>query len=258
LTVGGGPPVLPQGGGYADINGLHLYYEVHGRGRPLLLLAGGLQTFELCFGDLVPALATDHLIICAELQGHGRTADTGRPMALPQLADDMAQLIGHLGVAPADVFGFSLGGIVALELALGRPDLVGRLVLGSVDYRPGHEEAMAEPTPEMAARLPTEADFQAMRDAYTAVAPEPGHFDAFAERTSSMVHALEGWSDDEMRSLRAPTLLVVGDTDFTPLPHAVALAELIPRAQLAVLPGTTHMRVPGHEVLLPLLRAFLA
>jgi pimeloyl-ACP methyl ester carboxylesterase len=224
---------------YAPVNGLQLYYEIRGSGRPLVLLHGGLMTIDLNFGPLLGPLAASRQVIAVELQGHGHTADTGRPMTIEALAGDVIALLDHLGIAEADVFGFSLGGLVACAVALGAPARVGRLIVASSDaYRPPGRES----PPLGEDRLPTRADFQAMRDAYDAVAPDPAHFDEFAARTSAMVHEFAGWTD-ELRSLRAPTLLIFGDHDFSPLPQVAEMFEVLPDAQLAVLPGTTHMGV---------------
>jgi pimeloyl-ACP methyl ester carboxylesterase len=207
---------------YAPVNGLQLYYEIRGSGRPLVLLHGGLMTIDLNFGPLLEPLAASRQVIAVELQGHGHTADTGRPMTIEALA-----------------FGFSLGGFVAYAVAFGAPTRVGKLIVASADAHrpPGRESAPLDDD-----RMPTPADFQAMRDAYDAVAPDPAHFDAFAARTSTMVHEFPGWSD-ELRSLRVPTLLLFGDRDFSPLPDVVETFTLLPNAQLAVLPGTTHVGV---------------
>jgi pimeloyl-ACP methyl ester carboxylesterase len=239
---------------YALVNGLRLYYERHGSGRPLVLLHGGLMTIDLNFGMLLEPLATGRQVIAVELQGHGHTADTDRPMTIEALAGDVVALLDSLGIAEADLFGFSLGGLVAYAVALGAPDRVGKLIVASADAHrpPGRESA-----PLGEDRMPTPTDFQAMRDAYDAVAPEPAHFEKFAARTSAMVHEFPGWRD-ELRSLQAPTLLVFGDRDFSPLPDVVELFELLPNAQLAVLPATTHMGVtrrPGE--LLALITPFL-
>ena len=232
---------------YASVNGLQLYYETHGSGRPVVLLHGGLLTIDLNFGPLLGPLAASRQVIAVELQGHGHTADTGRPMTIEALAGDVVALLDHLGITEADLFGFSLGGLVACAAALGAPARAGKLIVASADpHRPPGRESV----PLGEGRLPTSADVQAWRDAYEAVAPDPAHFDEFAAKTSAMVHEFAGWTD-ELRSLRAPTLLIFGDRDFTPLPDVVELFELLPDAQLAVLPGTTHvgvMRRPG-EVL---------
>jgi pimeloyl-ACP methyl ester carboxylesterase len=215
-----------------------------------VLLHGGLLTIDLNFGPLLEPLAASRQVIAVELQGHGHTADTGRPMTIEALASDVVALLDQLGIAQADLFGFSLGGLVAFAVALGTPARVGKLIAASADaYRPpGRESA-----PLGEDRLPTPADFQAWRDAYDAVAPDPAHFEEFAAKTSAMVvHEFPGWTD-ELRSLQAPTLLIFGDRDFTPLPDVVEMFELLPDAQLAVLPGTTHVGVtrrPGQVLAL--------
>jgi pimeloyl-ACP methyl ester carboxylesterase len=234
-------------GGYAAINGLQLYYEVRGSGgRPLVLLHGGLQTIDQCFGNLIPGLAGRHQVIGVELQGHGHTGDIDRPMRPESLADDVVALLVHLGFDRADVFGFSLGGIVALTMGLHHPERVGKLVIASVDCRPDNAEFERPDDPDVARRMPTAADFQAMRDGYRQVAPDPEGFDAMAEKTSSMVHSLDGWSDEHLGAVTAPCLVLLGDTDFVPLPNAVAMFDALPRAELAVLPATTHMGVTRH------------
>jgi pimeloyl-ACP methyl ester carboxylesterase len=246
-------------GGYAAISGLQLYYEVHGSGgRPLVLLHGGLQTIDQCFAHLIPDLAERRQVIAVELQGHGHTGDIQRPMRPESLAEDVVGLLDHLGFDRADVFGFSLGGIVALTMGLRHPQRVGKLVIASVDCRPNHAEFERPDDPDVARRMPTEADFQAMRDGYRQVAPEPDDFDAMAEKTSSMVHSLDGWSDEQLGWLTAPCLVLVGDTDFVPLPNAVAMFDALPQAELAVLPATTHMGVTRHtERVLALVGPFL-
>jgi pimeloyl-ACP methyl ester carboxylesterase len=232
---------------YALVNGLQLYYEIRGSGRPLVLLHGGLLTIDLNFGPLLEPLAASRQVIAVEFQGHGHTAATGRPMTIEALAGDVVALLDHLGIAEADLFGLSLGGLVACTVALGAPDRVGKLIVASADAHrpPGRESA-----PLGEDRLPTLADFQSWRDAYDAVAPDPAYFDELAAKTSAMVHEFPGWTD-ELRSLRMPTLLIFGDRDFSPLPDVVEMFGLLPDAQLAVLPGTTHVGVtrrPG-EVL---------
>ena len=239
---------------YAPVNGLDLYYEIRGRGKPLVLLHGGVHTIDLTFGPLLEPLAAGRQVIAVEFQGHGHTADTGRPMTIEALAGDVVALLDQLGIAEADLFGFSLGGLVACAVAVGAPDRVGRLIVASADPHrpPGRESAPIDDD-----RLPTRDDYLAMRDAYRAVAPDPGHFDEGAARTSAMVHEFPGWTD-ELRSLRAPTLLIFGDRDFSPLADVVEMFELLPNAQLAVLPGTTHVGITRRfDEVLALMRAFL-
>ena len=241
---------------YAPVNGLQLYYETHGSGRPLVLLHGGLLTIDLNFGPLLGPLAASRRVIAVELQGHGHTADIDRAMTIQALAGDVVALLDYLGIAEADLFGFSLGGLVAYAVALGAPTRVGKLIVASADAHrpPGRESA-----PLGEDRMPTPADFQAWHDAYNAVAPDPGHFEEFTVRVSTMVHEFPGWTD-ELRSLPAPILLIFGDRDFSPLADVVELFDLLPDAQLAVVPGTTHVgltRRPGelHALITPFLDA---
>lgn len=247
--------------GYAPVNGLSMYYEVHGSGRPLVLLHGGLLTIDLSFGEIWPELADGRQVIAAELQGHGRTADIDRDLELSYLAGDVAALLDHLGIGQADVAGFSLGGGVALQLALDHPDRVGRLVLVSVSYAPdGYHEEITDPARHATStRMPTAEDFRQMREAYDRLAPDPGHFDAFAAKASRAAGSLKGWTPEELGRITAPTLLVFGDHDFVRLEHAVQMHGLIPGAQLAVVPGATHMSVLRRtDLFIPLVRAFLS
>ncbi|HEX4540258.1 MAG TPA: alpha/beta fold hydrolase [Acidimicrobiales bacterium] len=147
---------------YADVNGLHVYYEQRGEGPPLVLLHGGLTTLELSFGVVMPLLAEHHRVIAVELQGHGRTADIDRPMAFEHLATDVVGLLDHLGIERTDVFGFSNGGLTTYELLVHHPSRVRRAVVASADHR---NDRGGEVDPD---RLPTEADFAGMRDAYAA------------------------------------------------------------------------------------------
>ena len=247
--------------GYAPVNGLQMYYEVHGAGRPLVLLPGGVTTIDLSFGDLIPGLAANRQVIATELQGHGRTADIERDIELGYLAGDVAALLDHLGIGQADVLGFSLGGGTALQLALDHPDRVGRLILASVSYAgDGYHEEITDPARyATSTRMPTADDFLQMRDAYARLAPDPGHFEVFAGKVSRAANNMKGWTAAELGSITAPTLLVFGDHDFIRLEHAVETHGLIPGAQLAVLPHATHMDVMRRtDLLLPIVQDFLA
>jgi len=238
---------------YAPVNGLQLYYEVHGSGRPLVLLHGGLLTIGLSFGSLVEPLAAGRQVVAVELQGHGHTALTDRPMTIEALASDVIALLDHLGIEQADIFGFSLGGLVAYAVALGAPARVGKLVVASADaLRPPGRESV----PLTADRMPTAADFEQMRAAYLEVSPEPARFEESAAKTSTLVHEIPGWAD-ELGKLQAPTLLVFGDRDFSPLTDVTELFQALPDAQLAMLPGTTHIDVTRRPELLTLITSFL-
>jgi pimeloyl-ACP methyl ester carboxylesterase len=236
---------------YADVDGLQMYYEDRGQGPPVVLLHGGLLTIELTFGLVVPLLAEHHRVIAVELQGHGRTADIDRPMTFGHLAADVVGLLDRLHIEQADIVGFSLGGLTAYELLVHHPRRVRRAVVASADHR---NDRGGEVHPD---RLPTEADFAAMRDAYASVAPDPAHFAVFAEKTAAMVHGFGGWSDEQLRAIEVPVLVLIGDTDFILVENAAEAAELMPNAQLAVLPGTTHMGVTRSELFAPVVELFL-
>lgn len=236
---------------YADVNGLRLYYEERGDGPPLVLLHGGLTTIELSFGTAMPQLAEHHRVIAVELQGHGRTADTERPMTFAHLAADVVGLLDHLGIEQADVFGFSLGGLTTYQLLVDHPGRVRRAIVASADHR---NDRGGEIDPE---RLPTQQDFAAMRDAYAAVAPDPGHFEAFAAKAVGLVHGFGGWTDEQLRRIDVPVLVLIGDTDFILVPNAAEAVDLLPHGQLAVLPGTTHMGMTRSSLVPAVVEAFL-
>lgn len=253
---------MPSNSAYAEVDGLKMYYEVHGAardtGRPLVLLHGGVLTVDLTFGAVLPALAAARHVVAPELQGHGHTADIDRAITVPNLASDVVALLDELGIEQADFLGFSLGGLTALEVAVRRPDRVGRLVLASTHYaQEGYHEEVRIPD-YSSPLLPTEADFQEMADAYAAVAPRPEHFQDFLAKCSTGAHGPLPWSADDLRALDAPTLLVIGDTDFVRVEHAAEMQRLIPGARLAVLPDTTHMSLMRRtSLLLPMLDEFL-
>jgi pimeloyl-ACP methyl ester carboxylesterase len=253
---------VPSSTGYAKVNGLEMYYEQHGGAdgskRPLVLLHGGVLTVDLTFGAVLPALSASRRLVAPELQGHGHTADTDRAMTVPNLASDVVALLDELGIPQADLFGFSLGGLTALEVAVRHPERVGRLVLASTHYaQDGYHDEVR--TPDFSSPLlPSQDDFREMTDAYKAVAPDPEHFQDFLAKCATAAQAPLPWTADDLRALSSPTLLVIGDTDFVRVEHAAEMQALIPEARLAVLPGTTHMSLMRRTaLLLPMLDEFL-
>jgi pimeloyl-ACP methyl ester carboxylesterase len=243
---------------YAEVNGLRMYYEVHGEGHPVVLLHGGLHSIDLSFGGLLPSLAQDFRIIAIDLQGHGRTEDIDRPPLLEHLAADVLALLDGLGVDRADFFGYSLGGLVSLTLATHYPDRVRRMVLAATHFRQdGYHDEIVKGDQE-SGRLPTPEEFESWHAAYAKVAPDPDHFWAFAERLSGVVHSFRDWTEDELRAITAPALIVVGDNDFVRVDHAEEMRDLLPDSRLAVLPGTRHSEVMERaDLVLPMVRAFL-
>jgi pimeloyl-ACP methyl ester carboxylesterase len=252
---------MPAQGSYVEVDGLSIYYELHGEGPPLVLLHGGLLTIEAAFGDVLPALAERHKVVAIELQGHGRTADIERPLSLERLADDVALVLAAIGVDGADVVGFSLGGLVTVELARRHPRRSRRLVLASIPTRPEgfHDDVRSPNARPGVGRMPTEDDFRAWEEAYRAVAPDPDHFSAFAAKLGTFVGSLPGWSDDELRELTGATLVLIGDNDFVRVEHAAHMQEVLPDARLAVVPGATHVGLLHEtDLVLPILRRFLS
>jgi pimeloyl-ACP methyl ester carboxylesterase len=239
--------------GTVPVDGIDMYYELHGSGgTPLLLLHGGLFDIEQQFGALLPALARDRRVIAVEFQAHGHTGDRDAPLSTPRLAADVVAVLDHLGVPLADVFGFSVGGAVALHLAVREPSRVRRLIASSISFRPdgdrGSENAQAvgSMSVDMIAGSPMEA-------AYYAKSPHPDreHLQTLLDKLGGFIVDAEGWSDDEIRGIAAPTLITVGDSDMVRLEHAVEFLRLrggdvnadfvgLPSSQLAVFPGTSH------------------
>ncbi|MGL4617778.1 MAG: alpha/beta fold hydrolase [Chroococcidiopsis sp.] len=259
-------PTLAKSG-YASVNGLEMYYEIHGAGRSLVLLHGGLGTIEM-FGHLLPSLAQTRRVIAIEQQGHGRTADIDRPLRSEQMADDTAALLQQLKIDDADVFGISMGAGVALQLAIRHPHLVRKLVVGSGNHKNDgiYPEVLAALettfTPEAFAGSPIEA-------AYLKVAPNPGDWPTLVRKVQKLTREFVDWSSESIRAIAAPTLLIVGDSDIIRPEVAVEMFRLrgggvpgdfvgLPSSQLAVLPGTTHMTLVNRvDLLLPILSAFL-
>jgi pimeloyl-ACP methyl ester carboxylesterase len=239
--------MMPTEAGYAPVNGLTMYYEIHGTADPLLILPGAYMTVEL-MGDLVPALAETRQVIAVEFQGHGHTADIDRPFTYEQFADDTAALLTHLEIERADAYGYSLGGGVALQLGLRHPGRVRKLVVASASYSseglyPEVTEGIANITPELFDGTP-------WREAYDRTAPDPTAFPTLVEKLKQLDLTPFDWPIDE---LAAPVLTLIADSDGTRLDHAVDmfrrlgggifgdLVPELPAAQLAILPGTTHV-----------------
>ncbi|MDQ1705776.1 MAG: hypothetical protein QOF18_2142 [Frankiaceae bacterium] len=246
--------------GYADVNGVHMYYETYGEGTPLVLLHGGMLSIDLNFAGLIPTLARKHRVIGVEMQGHGRTADTGRAITPAALAADVVGLLDHLGIDRAHVLGHSMGGAVTMELAVSHPDRVRSVVPISVSVRPdGMHPDLADPSKFATSPImPTQQDFQDFAAEYKRLSPHPDHFDEFLAMLSASNADLKGWTDEQLAAITAPVLLVLGDRDFTTNEHAALMQQLIPGSQLAILPNTTHMQVTRRaDLLLPMLDDFL-
>ena len=256
-------------GGYAAVNGLNLYYEIHGTGKPLVLLHGGFGTVEM-FGQLLPALAQTRQVIAVELQAHGHTADIDRPLRFEAMADDIAALINQLGLTNADLCGYSLGGGVALQTAIRHPNAVHKLVLVSapckrVGWYPEDLAGMAAVNAEAALGWVGSP----MHEAYVRVAPRPEDWPVLAGKVGELLRQDYDWSA-HVAAMKIPTLIVIGDADGVRPAHAVELLGLLggakavgimdalPASKLAVLPGTSHYTILTRtDLLLPIITPFL-
>jgi pimeloyl-ACP methyl ester carboxylesterase len=262
-------------GQHADINGLHLYYEIHGSGRPLVLLHGGLGSGEM-FGPVLPALvAGGHQVIAPDLQGHGRTADIDRPLDIRLLADDVAALIRHLDLEKVDVMGYSLGGGTALFTGVKYPELVDRLVLVSVYLRPDAVDPALRAQMEQMGQLTADAA-EGMKDTpmyqlYQRVAPRPEDFGRLLDKIGSMMATPFDYTED-LRGIAVPTLLAAGDADQAPPAHYAEMFGLLGGGHdggwmgenrpaggdaLAILPGLQHYNIFASPLLAATALAFL-
>jgi pimeloyl-ACP methyl ester carboxylesterase len=254
--------------GYAPVNGLQMYYEIHGSGEPLVLLHGAFGSIDL-WGPILTGLAEHHQVIAVELQGHGHTADIiDRPLGYEQLADDVAGLLDHLGIAQADVAGYSMGATTGLQLAMRHPEQVRKLVAISANYRsdgyyPELLAGLQMMTLETFAGTPYE-------DAYLRHAPNPEDFPVLVEKQKVLPQDF-AFADEDVAAIAAPTLLIYGDSDVVRPEHAVALFRLLgggvpgdlvdlPSSQLAILPGITHGTIvlERTDELVAMIDAFLA
>lgn len=256
------PPALPATPpverGFAPVNGLQLYYEVHGPagGTPLVLLHGGDPAIETSWAKLLPVLARTRRVIAFDQQGHGRTADADRPFTFEGSADDTAALLGFLKIGQADLMGFSNGANIAMQVAIRHPGLVRRLVVASGMVRrdglqPGFFEGMKK------ARL--EEMPPGFAELYRKVSPHPERLQSYFRKSVDRMLEFEDWPDELVRSIAAPALVVAGDADVVRTEHAVELTRLLPRARLAILPLTDHDGVVNARAawLAPMVETFL-
>jgi pimeloyl-ACP methyl ester carboxylesterase len=254
--------------GYIPVNGLNMYYEIHGTGQPLVLLHGAFSAIGTSFGQVLPELAKTRQVVAFELQGHGRTVDIDRPLSLEGMAEDVAAALKELRIGSADVFGYSTGAAVALRLAISHPDLVRKLVLASVTYtmdgvHPGLMDGLTEMTPEMMFGSP-------WHEEYMRIAPHPENFATLFAKKTQMDNEIRDLPAEAIQAIKAPTLLIIGDSDLVRPEHAVEMFRLLgggvfgdtpaglPNSQLAVLPGTSHVTVVHRaDLLLAIIPPFL-
>jgi pimeloyl-ACP methyl ester carboxylesterase len=244
------PALARDTSGYAPIHGMQMYYEIHGAGEPLVLLHGAYSSIPDSFGALIPTLAEQHQVIAVELQGHGRTSDIDRPITYEGLADDVSALLDYLKVPQTDLYGYSMGAGVALQVAIRHPGQVRKLVLGSVSYNsagmyPEVSAGVGEMKPEMFDNTPWKKD-------YDRLAPNKADFPKLVKQLSALDSTPYSWPAGELKAIKAPVLLILGDSDIIKPEHAVEMFRLfgggvpgdlagVPNSELAILPGATHV-----------------
>jgi pimeloyl-ACP methyl ester carboxylesterase len=220
--------------GYSKVNGLNMYYEIHGEGRPLVLVHGGGSTIQTNFEQIIPLLARNRQVIALELQAHGRTNDRRTDLTFEQDADDIATLLNNLNIPKADFLGFSNGGTTSLQIAIRHPQRVGKLILGSAlakrngvpDWFWGFmENARLEHMPIQ------------LQEGYKKVAADPNGVQLMHDRDAKRMQQFTDIPDEQISAIQAPTLIIIGDKDIITPEHAIELHRQIAHSELAIIPG---------------------
>ncbi len=251
-------------GNYTSVNGLNMYYEIHGEGKPLVLLHGALSEIKTSFGNLIPRLAESRQIIAIEQQAHGHTEDVDRPLTIDQMTKDTVALLKHMGIEKTDVFGYSMGAGIALQMAIMHKDLIQKLILASVTYnnegfQPGLLEGMENLKPENLDESPWQKE-------YLRIAPDPENWPLLVYKVKEMNLNTPDWPAEKIQSIKAQSMIIIGDSDIVLPEHAVEMFKLmgggnddLSSSQLLILPGTTHITVlDSEDCILPMIEEFLS
>jgi pimeloyl-ACP methyl ester carboxylesterase len=220
--------------GYSEVNGIKMYYEIYGQGKPLVLLHGGGSTIQTTFGRVIPMLAKHRQVIAVELQAHGRTSDRDKEVSFVQDADDVAVLLKHLNIDKADFFGFSNGGTTTVQMAIRHPQIVDKMVLGSalckrngvpVQFWDFMKQATLANMPEQ------------LKEAYLQVAPDPKGLQIMHDKDAKRMLNFTDIPDQQIESIKAPALIIIGDKDVITPEHAVEMHRQMTNSELAIIPG---------------------
>lgn len=259
-------PIKPSDSGYADVNGLKLYYEVYGSGKPIVLLHGSFMNIPLNWAQVIPVLAKDRKVIVAEMQAHGRTKDIPREFTYENMADDVSGLLKHLKVDSADILGYSMGGGIAFQFAVRHPEQLRRLVVLSGTYThdgwwPETEAMFGTMTGDMFKGSPIQKQYDSLGN-------DPAKFNDYIKKVMSPDVKPYDWSK-EVKNIQAPIFMAIGDADGVRYEHALELFRAkgggkmgdltgLPKSRLAIIPGTTHIGMMTHmNWLLPMITDFL-
>ena len=221
-------------GGYSEVNGIKMYYEIYGEGKPLVLIHGGGSTIQTSFGNIIPLLAKERKVIGIELQAHGRTGDRNTPISFEQDADDVHGLLKNLDISQVDILGFSNGGNTTMQLAIRHPEVVDKIIVASAFYKrngmaPGFWDFMKKGTID---DMPTP-----LKEEFLKVTPDSAKLQNLFEKCSKRMLEFKDWDDEQLRSIKVKTLIVAGDKDVATVEHYVAMHNLIPDSKLMIIPG---------------------
>ena len=221
-------------GQYATVNGLKMYYEIHGTGTPLVLIHGGGSTLQTTFGRVIPSFAKTHQVIAVEMQAHGHTADIDRPLSFTQDADDIAELLRQLHITKADIFGFSNGASTTLQLAIRHPEVVNKIIVASTfskksGAQPWFFEMMKNATFE---QMP-----QPFKDEFLKINPDTNALHQMYLRDVTRMQNFVDISDELMKTIKAPAFIIISDQDVVTPEHSVEMHRMLPLSQLAIFPG---------------------
>ncbi|SHN12206.1 alpha/beta fold hydrolase [Mucilaginibacter sp. OK098] len=255
---------LVPGKGYSEVNGIRMYYEIYGQGKPLVLIHGGGSTIQTTFGRIIPMLAKHRRIIAVELQAHGRTGDREKDLSFEQDADDIATLLQHLNIDKADFFGFSNGGTTAMQIAIRHPEIVDKIVLGSALCKRNGVPAQFWDFMKQAtlANMPEQ-----LKEAYIKVTPNPKGLQIMHDKDVKRMVNFKDIPDEQIESIKASTLIIIGDQDLIKPEHAIEMHRQIAGSELAIIPGvhgeyigeiTTLKSVSKEAVfVIPMIESFL-
>ncbi|MEI9918363.1 MAG: alpha/beta hydrolase [Bacteroidota bacterium] len=226
--------MIPSKSGYAPVNGLQMYYEIYGGGKPIVLIHGGGSTIQSNWSRVIPFLSKSRQVIAVEMQAHGRTKDIDRDFTFEHDADDIAALLKHLDIPKADLFGFSNGGQTSMQVAIRHPEVVDRMIIASIGYSregfqpwfwPGMGGATFDNMP------------QGLKDAFLEVNPDKDDLLKMFHRDAIRMNGFQSWSEDMIKTIKAPSFIITGDNDIITPEHAVHMYRIIPNSRLAIFPG---------------------
>ncbi len=220
--------------GYATVNGLKMYYEIHGTGAPLVLIHGGGSTIQTSFGRILYLLANTHKVIAVEMQAHGHTADIDRPLTFEQDADDIAVLLKQLKIRRADIFGFSNGASTTLQLAIRHPEMTNRIIVASTFYK---KSGAADWFWPMMMNPTFEGMPQPLKDAYLKINPDTNALHRMYERDVERMQSFPDITDEQMKLIKALAFIIIGDKDVVTPEHAAEMHSILANSRLAIFPG---------------------